>query len=64
MLLGQVILVSDQLVFQVSDLQGQAMVPLLQVGKLHQLHLAALIQRLDPGAEFKEAVVIYVIFGI
>jgi hypothetical protein len=34
MLLGQVILVPDQLVFQVSDLQGQPMVPILQVGEL------------------------------
>jgi hypothetical protein len=51
MLLGLVVVVSDQLVFQVSDLQGQPMVTLLQVGELHQLHLAAPLQRLNPGGK-------------
>jgi len=40
-----------------ADLQGQAMVPPLQVRDLHQLHLAALFQCLDPGAQFKQAVI-------
>jgi hypothetical protein len=39
----------------VTDLQSQAMVSFLQLRELHQLHLAALIQRLDPGAEFKDS---------
>jgi hypothetical protein len=43
MLLGLIVVISDQFVLQVSDLQGQAMVPLLQIGKLHQLHLTALL---------------------
>jgi hypothetical protein len=56
MLLGLVVVISDQFVLQVSDLQGQAMVPLLQVGELHQLHLAALLQGLNSGAQLEEAV--------
>jgi hypothetical protein len=48
----------------VSDLQGQAMVPLLQVGKLHQLHLTAFLQGLDPGAKFEEAGAVAIIKAV
>jgi hypothetical protein len=40
------------------------MVPILQVGKLHQLHLAALLQGLDPGAEFKDAGAVAIIKSV